>query len=91
MDIEPRGNAEGAVNAVQRIVQDGPLRLRRSKEYAALRSRLVAEARLRHEAGPRGAFFWRRAWIWLRIEREVRAELRRLCPPDALYLSKGAR
>jgi hypothetical protein len=79
------------MNPIQRIVADSLIRFRGSKEFAAVRARLVAEARLRHGADPKGAYFWRRAWLRLVIEREVRAELGRLYPPGALYISGRAR
>jgi hypothetical protein len=77
------------MNFLQAIISGDLERFRRSKEYAALRARLVADARLRHDADLRGAPFWRRAWLEVVIEREVRAELRRICPPGALYVSGG--
>jgi hypothetical protein len=79
------------MNRISRIVSDGRGRFCRSREWAALRARLVAEGRLRHEAELKGAGFWRRAWLGIVIEREVRAELGRLCPPGALYIAGGAR
>jgi hypothetical protein len=73
------------MNFLQAIISGGLERFRSSKEFAALRARLVAEARLRHDADLRGAPFWRRAWLEVVIELEVRAKLRRLFPPGALY------
>jgi hypothetical protein len=75
------------MNFLQAIVSGNLERFRRSKEHAALRARLVAEARQRHEADINGAPFWKRAWLEVVIEREVRAKLRRLFPPGALYTS----
>jgi hypothetical protein len=75
------------MSLLQSIIPDGPGRFGRSRECAALRARLAADARLRHDAELRGAPFWRRAWLELAIEREVRAELRKLFPPGALYTS----
>jgi hypothetical protein len=69
------------MNFLQAIISGGLERFRSSKEFAAL----VAEARLRHDADLRGAPFWRRAWLEVVIELEVRAKLRRLFPPGALY------
>jgi hypothetical protein len=78
------------MNIIQTIVSGSLGRFRRSKEHAALRARLEAEARRRHEADISGAPFWRRAWLEVVIEREVRAELRRLLPPGALYASRSS-
>jgi hypothetical protein len=78
------------MNFLQAIVSGNLGRFRRSKEHAALRARLEAEARLRHDAELRGAPFWRRAWLKVVIELEVRAKLRRLFPPGALYISGSA-
>jgi hypothetical protein len=75
------------MNFIEAIVSGTLGRFRRSKEHAALRARLVAEARRRHEADINGAPFWKRAWLEVVIEREVRDELRRLFPPGALYTS----
>jgi len=75
------------MNFLQAIVSGSLDRFRRSREYAALRARLGADARLRHGAELKGAPFWRRAWLEMVIEREVRAELGRICPPGALYVS----
>jgi hypothetical protein len=77
------------MNFLQAIVSGGLGRFRRSKEHAALRARLEAEARRRHGADFSRAPFWRRAWLEVVIEREVRAELRRLLPPGALYASRS--
>jgi hypothetical protein len=73
------------------IVSGGLLRFRRSGEFAALRARLIAEARRRRGAELTGASFWRRAWLGLAAEREVRAELGRIHPPGALYFAGSAR
>jgi hypothetical protein len=77
------------MNFLQAIISESLGRFRRSKEHAALRARLVAEARRRHEADISAAPFWRRAWLEVVIEREVRAELRRHFPPGALYASRS--
>jgi hypothetical protein len=75
------------MNFLQAIISGNLGRFRRSKEHAAPRARLVAEARLRHHADLDGAPCWKRAWLEVVIELEVRARLRRLYPPGALYMS----
>jgi hypothetical protein len=74
-----------AMKSNPRIVVDGIRRLRGSKEYGAVRTRLLSEARARHTEEIKVASFWRRIWLNLKIEREVRAELNKMCPPGALY------
>jgi hypothetical protein len=93
-EAAPGHYSVGGVNlspTPERIVADGPFRFRRSREHGILRARILAEARQRRGAELKGAPFWRRAWLGLIIEREARAELRRLHPPGALYLAGGAR
>jgi hypothetical protein len=68
-----------------RIVADGPLRARLSGRHGELRARLLCEARLRHAAALEEAPPWRRLWLRIVIEREVRAQLRKAFPPHALY------
>jgi hypothetical protein len=56
---------------------------RRLKDLLALRTRLIAEARIQNAAAYREATFWRRRWIDLAVERDV---WRKIFPPGALYL-----
>jgi hypothetical protein len=79
------------MRSVPGIVADSLARFRRSESGAAVRARLRAEARQRHAAELRGASFWNRLRLEGVIEREVRAELRRIHPPDALYAAGAAR
>ena len=69
-----------------KIVADGLSRLRRAKDYGAVRARLLTEARSRHGEEIKVVSFWRRIWLNLRIEREVQAELDKMCPPGAYYV-----
>jgi hypothetical protein len=73
------------------IIADGPLRHRLSGRYGEIRERLVAEARGRHAGALAHAPLWRRLWLRVVIEREVRAQLRRAFPPHALYAARGRR
>ena len=56
-----------------------------------VRARLMAQARVRHQAELGAASSWRRLWMELTLRREVRAELKRIFPADALYAFRGAR
>jgi hypothetical protein len=67
------------------------LRFRRTRRHAAVRERLVAEARLRHEAELKGASFWGRLRAMRAVEAEVRAAIDRMYPPDTLYAAGGRR
>jgi hypothetical protein len=73
------------------IVSDSLVRFRRSREYGAVRTRLLAEARVRHDTDFRAASFWGRLLIRGAIEREVRSELNRIHPPGALYFGRPTR
>jgi hypothetical protein len=79
------------MNADPGIIADGPLRHRLSGRHGRLRARLVAEARARHAEALAHAPLWRRLWLRVVIEREVRAQLRRVFPPHALYAARGRR
>jgi hypothetical protein len=56
-----------------------------------VRSRLLAEARLRHQAELSEAPLWRRLGLELILRQRVRAETRRMFPADALYAFRGTR
>ena len=71
-------------NSRSHIIADG-LFSRRSKEYVATRGRLVAAARVRYAQELKDASIFGRIRLELKIEREVRAELRKIFPPGALY------
>jgi hypothetical protein len=73
------------------IVAHGPAMFRRSRHHAAARSRLRAEALVRHGGEIAAPSYWRRLLVWGVIEREVRSELGRIYPPDALSISGGRR
>jgi hypothetical protein len=79
------------MNHVPRIIAGRGANLRQTRECSAERARLLAEARIRHEAAYRAAPFWGRLLIRLAIAREVRAEMNRIYPPDALYVAGGFR
>ncbi len=74
-----------------RIIADGLGSFRTVKDLGAVRARLLAEALGRHAAQLRGAPFWKRTLIRLRIEREMRAEWDRIYPPGALYACGDSR
>jgi hypothetical protein len=79
------------MSQVPRIITGRGALFRRTRECSAERSRLLAEARVRHEAAFRAAPFWGRLLIRFAIAREVRAEMNRIYPPDALYVAGGSR
>jgi hypothetical protein len=56
-----------------------------SKEYAATRGRLITAARVRYAHETENATILGRMRLELKIQREVRAELRKKFPPGALY------
>jgi hypothetical protein len=74
-----------------RIVSDSLSRIRRSKEYAATKARLMTEARERHSKETRAAHFWGQIWLRVVIEREVRAQLAKMFPPSGLYVVRRER
>lgn len=66
------------------IIAAGPLSPR-TKSYLAYEARLVAGARLRHAGAAKAASLLGRIRLELKIGREVRAELKKRFPHDALY------
>jgi len=75
---------EPPMKRVAKIIADGPLSSR-TKAYLAAESRLVAEVRRLHAGEANGASTLARIRLEWRIWREVRAELKKTFPPDALY------
>lgn len=71
------------------IVADGHDRLRDSHEYREAVERITREVEGRFQSEMAKAPFWRRLWLRHRIRRTIRAELDKLFPPDALYLTHG--
>jgi hypothetical protein len=67
------------------IVADGLRRLRRARQYHAVRTRLLLEARRRRAGEMEGASFWRSMGIKWEIEREVGAQLEKEFPSGAFY------
>jgi hypothetical protein len=51
----------------------------------AIRARLLAEARLRHQRELKSAPFWRRLGLEFTLRQQVRTKMRRMFPADALY------
>jgi hypothetical protein len=72
------------------IVADGRDRYREVIDYADLRKRLQAQIQLRYQNQLKDASVWRRWWIAIRIHRDTRAELKKICPPAALHFVTGA-
>ena len=70
-----------------KIVADGPQRYRDACGYHAIRRQLVAAAKLRSENQWRAASLWGRMRITLRIECEVRRELKKIFPSGSLHVS----
>jgi len=46
------------------------------------------EVTIRHADERQGAGWWRRLVIWMKVQREVAAELKRRFPPQALYVRR---
>lgn len=67
------------------IVADGMRRLGRARDSCAVRSRLLAEARMRRRGKLRVASFWSGMAIRWEIELEVAARMAREFPSGALY------
>ena len=55
------------------------------------RQRIEVEVSSRYAKEMKSGGIWRRVEIWLTIQKEVRAELKRKFPPHALYSMKFAR
>jgi hypothetical protein len=79
------------MNGHPRIIAGCPGRILLSGPCRALTARLEAEARGRHAGALAAAPLWRRIWLSAVIAREVRSQLRRACPPHALYAAGGPR
>jgi hypothetical protein len=67
-----------------KIIAAGPFSLR-TKSYLAAEARLVAEARRRYEMEAEGASTLALIRLEWRIWREVRSELKKRFPPQAMY------
>ena len=75
---------EPPMKRVATIIADGPLSSR-SRAYTATKSRLLTEARLRYAQQAKEASLLARIRLEWKIQREVRAELKKRYPPHALY------
>jgi hypothetical protein len=72
------------------IVADGHNRYRDAINYADVRKRLHAQITLRYQDQLRHASVWRRWWIAIKVRRDTRAELKKICSPAALHFVAGA-
>jgi hypothetical protein len=72
------------------IVSDGPSRLRTAKEFRQLKRDIESDVRRSHAEVWIHASFWRRLWLEVKIQREVRARLSKECPPGALHVVVAA-
>ena len=63
----------------------------RAELKEAIRRQIRRELFARYEAEAKGAGLLVRLAMWLRIEREVAAEMKRRFPPGALYLGSASR
>jgi hypothetical protein len=61
-----------------------------AKIRMALRDSITREVSNRYAEERKVAGFTRRLMIWFRIQKEVRAELNRRLPPQALYFGSKA-
>jgi hypothetical protein len=77
-------HAKPPMRRVAKIIADGPLSAR-TKAYLACEAQLTTEARRRHAKAANGASTFERIRLEWKIWREVREELRKKFPPDALY------
>jgi hypothetical protein len=69
-----------------RFTAHGYEELKKSKEYRAARSEVIAAVQARHAESLASAGILRRLVLRLRMQREIAQELDKLAPPDALYL-----
>lgn len=83
--MKPVDNITEATLPAQ-IVVDGPQRLHDAKNHAQVRKALLVEVAQRHAVERAGASLWRRFWIDVKVQREVRRELQKQFPPGALHL-----
>lgn len=70
----------------QKIVFDGPKRLRSGAEYEKVRRELLRDIAQRYRDPRTLASFWGRLWVDIKVRREVRAELKKQFPTGALFV-----
>lgn len=70
----------------ERIIAEGYKQLTESKEFRTIRDEVIAAVRARYAEPLAGAGIFQRLALHLRMRREVKRELDKLAPPDALYL-----
>lgn len=70
----------------ERIIAEGYKQLTESKEFRAIRDEVIAAVRARYAEPLASAGIFQRLVLHLRMRREIKRELDRLAPPDALYL-----
>ncbi|MDO8540814.1 MAG: hypothetical protein Q7S40_10295 [Opitutaceae bacterium] len=68
-----------------RIVADGPERYRASKNYWAVRRRVLDRISERYAQEKKTASFWRRVWLEVKISREVAEEMKKEFHPANLH------